>query len=43
MPNKKAKNRKIRREEMDRKLSKNGRTPGQIARAKRKAERKSSL
>ena len=36
MPNKKAKARKIKREEKDRELSRNGRTPGQIARKLRK-------
>ena len=39
MPNKKAKARKIKRETTDRELSRNGRTPGQIARKRRKKEK----
>ena len=40
MPNRKAKDRKALRIKTDKELTKNGRTPGQIKRAKRKAARK---
>ena len=43
MPNKKAKARKQKRIETDVKLSKEGRTPGQIARYKRKMARRGTV
>ena len=42
MPNKEAKNRKRKRILLNKQLNREGRTPAQIARKKRKAERKAS-